>query len=354
LHFAPACRTGSDQTNAGNGTTDGSDTITSPGFFQSADVARRITGTNISPNATVVEFINTNSVRVSGATTGSTTTATFTLLADNVDVSATAFHGTGGATLDIRVCNGRVAGPVAQGGFGDVSHGCDFGNNLTSVLDGTGNSFGPVSLSPPSSEVLTQSGGPLGTNSVAAAKCPPDGPQIAAGWTCVISVAQTNGAHEGYRVFNMKSPIPAKVCNGNACGATIPAGTQVELHGMRFPCQVIRPDDPSVGGNQGACLAGHRDMVVLVKRVKTGLLEGSAITPAPTSFTGAVNGQYTLIFAMPTLVHPGERYKLIPHAPACPPPGFDQGNAGYGGTSSWLVKSCESGSFNAAGVTVVQ
>jgi hypothetical protein len=96
-------------------------------------------------------------------------------------------------------------------------------------------------------------------------------------------------------------------------------------------------------------------MVVLVKRVKTGLLEGSAITPVrPGSFTGAVNGQYTLFFAMPTLVHPGETYKLIPHAPACPPPGFDQGNAGYGGTSSWRVKSCESGRFNAAGVTVVQ
>ena len=42
----------------------------------------------------------------------------------------------------------------------------------------------------------------------------------------------------------------------------------------------------------------------------------------------------------------GENYKIVPHAPTCT---FNQGNAGYASPNNWLVKSCESGAFNAAG-----
>ena len=54
---------------------------------------------------------------------------------------------------------------------------------------------------------------------------------------------------------------------------------------------------------------------------------------------------------MPNVAFDGELYKLVPHAQDC---AFNQGSAGYGGTSSWLVKACESGKFNAAGPSVKQ
>ena len=54
---------------------------------------------------------------------------------------------------------------------------------------------------------------------------------------------------------------------------------------------------------------------------------------------------------MPAGLVSGELYKIVPHAPLCPAPGFNQGNAGYNdaGLNTWIVKSCESGAFNAAG-----
>ena len=67
-----------------------------------------------------------------------------------------------------------------------------------------------------------------------------------------------------------------------------------------------------------------------------------------------VNGDYTVTFTVPAGLVSLENYKIVPHAPDCPAPGFNQGTAGYGGTSFWLVKACESGKFNAAGPSVKQ
>src|SRR4029079_9207360 len=120
------------------------------------------------------------------------------------------------------------------------------------------------------------------------------------------------------------------------------------------PCKVILPDDPSIAGGQGACVTAWTNKTILMKRQLTGLLEGVAIPPP--SQTAGVNGDYVLTFAMPTLLHPGELYKIVPHAPDCPgaAPGFNQGNAGFATPNNWEVKSCESGKFNAAGVTFKQ
>ena len=154
--------------------------------------------------------------------------------------------------------------------------------------------------------------------------------------------ALTPGAHVGFRVFNMKSPIPTKLCNNTTCGATISAGTVVKVTGVRFPCKTIQPDDPAVSGNQGSCFAAWTTKTILLKRVSNSAL--TAVTP--TSQTAGVNGDYTVTFTVPAGLVSGENYKIVPHAPTCT---FNQGSAGYGGTSSWLVRACESGAFNAAG-----
>src|SRR5439155_13322526 len=68
-------------------------------------------------------------------------------------------------------------------------------------------------------DVLTSFGLPTCNNGNATSTCPPTQGQILSGWTCVVPVAEfdpvqlTPGAHIGFRVFNMKSPIPAKLCN---------------------------------------------------------------------------------------------------------------------------------------------
>ncbi len=67
------------------------------------------------------------------------------------------------------------------------------------------------------------------------ATCPPTQGQISTGFPCIVTVAEfdpvalTPGTHVGFRVFNMKSPIPTKLCDPpgapvsfGACGATIP------------------------------------------------------------------------------------------------------------------------------------
>ncbi len=68
-----------------------------------------------------------------------------------------------------------------------------------------------------------------------------------------------------------------------------------------------------------------------------------------------MNGDYVVNFNLPTW-RSGELYKIVPHAQDCSwcASTFNQGSAGYGGTSFWLVKACESGKFNAAGPWVKQ
>jgi len=306
-----------------------------------------------------------------------------------VDVSSPAFGGTPGQGVTILLCNGKIAAATDSGGNGDPQTGCDAANGrgLSSVpgfpassgvftLDGSGNLTGGSGGVPASGNIpltLTSCNGASGsgvpdllthlgvstcTNPNATATCPPTQGQISTGFPCIVTVAEfdpvalTPGTHVGFRVFNMKSPIPTKLCNNVACGTTIPAGTSVKLTGVRFPCKTIQPDDPAVSGNQGSCFSAWTNKTILIKRNSTGLLEGGSITP--TGQTAGVNGDYTVTFTFPTLLHPGELYKIVPHAPDCPAPGFNQGSAGYPGTSSWLVKACESGKFNAAGPSVKQ
>jgi hypothetical protein len=294
-----------------------------------------------------------------------------------VDVSAPAFNGTPNQGVTVILCNAKRAAPTDQGGDNDPTGGCDIANarGLSSVpsfpassgtflLDGSGNFPGTVTLTLTSCngatgsgtpDLLTQFGGPDCVNGNATTTCPPTQGQIANGWSCIVPLAEfdpnalTAGAHVGYRTVNMKSPIPAKLCNNVACGATIPAGTAVKLTGVRFPCKVELPDDPGTAGAQGACITAQTGKTILMKRSSTGLLEGGAITP--TSQTAGVNGDYTVTFTMPTLLHPGELYKIVPHAQDCV---FNQGNAGFAAPNNWMVKSCESGKFNAAGVTFKQ
>jgi hypothetical protein len=297
-----------------------------------------------------------------------------------VDVSAPAFNGDPGQGVTMILCNGKRAAPTDQGGDDDPTGGCDIANarGLSSVpgfpassgtftLDGGGDFPGTVTLTLTSCngatgsavpDLLTQFGGPTCTNGNATTTCPPTQGQIANGFTCIVPVAEfdpialTAGAHVGFRTVNMKSPIPAKLCNNVACGATIPAGTSVKLTGVRFPCKVILPDDPGVAGGQGACVTAWTNKTILMKRSSTGLLEGGAITP--TSQTAGLNGDYVVTFTMPTLLHPGELYKIVPHAVDCSPNQYGQGNAGFAPPNNWEVKSCESGKFNAAGVTFKQ
>ena len=263
---------------------------------------------------------------------------------------------------------------TGQGGDGDLLDGCDWANGRglgsvdtfptssgTFTLDGSGNLVGSIPLTLTSCngatgsaipDVLTAFGVPTCNNGTATSTCPPTQGQFLTGWTCVVTVAEfdpaqlTPGAHAGFRVFNMKSPIPAKLCNNGACGPTVPTGTTLTLTGVRFPCKTIQPDDPTTTGNQAACLVAHADKTILVKRSSTGLLEGPAITP--TSQTAGLNGDYTLTFPMPDVLHDGELYKLVPHAQDCV---FGQGAST---TNPNFPNSCESGRFNAAGPSVRQ
>ncbi|TML91958.1 MAG: hypothetical protein E6G06_07385 [Actinobacteria bacterium] len=291
-----------------------------------------------------------------------------------VDVSAPTFGGTPNQNVTVLLCNAKRVAPTGQGGDGDLQDGCDFANGRglgsvstfptssgTFTLDGSGNLPGTIPLTLTSCngatgslvpDVLTSFGLPTCNNGNATSTCPPTQGQILSGWTCVVPVAEfdpvqlTPGAHIGFRVFNMKSPIPAKLCNGGACGATVPAGATVQLTGVRFPCKTIQPDDPVAAGNQAACLVAHGNKTILVKRTSTGTLEGGAITP--TSQTAGLNGDYTITFPMPDLLHDGELYKVVPHAQDCI---FNQGAST---TDPNFPNSCESGKFNAAGTSVKQ
>jgi hypothetical protein len=291
-----------------------------------------------------------------------------------VDVSAPTFGGTPSQGVTVLLCNGKRAATTDQGGDNDPLGACDFANGrgLSSIpgfpassgtitLNASGNMVGSVPLTLTSCngatgsgvpDLLTAFGGPTCNNNNTTTTCPPTQGQISTGWTCVVPVAEfdpvalTPGTHVGFRVFNMKSPIPTKLCNNVACGATIPTGTSVKLTGVRFPCKTIRPDDPVATGNQGACLVAHTNKTILIKRNSTGLLEGGPITP--TSQTAGLNGDYTVTFTMPNLAFDGELYKLVPHAQDCV---FNQGPST---TDPNFPNSCESGKFNAAGPSVKQ
>ena len=287
-----------------------------------------------------------------------------------VNVSAPTFGGTPGQGVTVLLCNGKRAAGTDSGGDNDPLGGCDFANGrgLSSIpgfpassgvftLDGSGNLPGTVTLTLTSCngatgsgvpDLLTAFGGPTCNNSNATTTCPPTQGQISNGWTCVVPVAEfdpnalTPGTHIGFRVVNMKSPIPTKLCNNVACGATISAGTVVKVTGVRFPCKVVVPDDPGTAGAQGTCLTAWTTKTLLLKRVSNGALTG--VTPS--SQTAGTNGDYTVTFTVPAGLVSGENYKIVPHAPTCT---FNQGNAGYASPNNWLVKSCESGAFNAAG-----
>jgi hypothetical protein len=311
-----------------------------------------------------------------------------------VDISSPAFGGTGNVQATMLLCNGKRAAGTDAGGDDDPTGGCDFANarglagppvvivagSGTFTEDGAGNLTGGVGGVPASGRIpltltscnggggsmvpdlLTPLGGAMCTNSNTTTTCPPTQGQISGGFTCIVTVAEfdavalTAGDHVGFRQINMKSPIPTKLCDPpgapvsfGACAATISAGTAVQLTGVRFPCKTIQPDDPAVNGNQGSCQVAQTGKTILIKRNSTGLLEGGAITP--TSQSAGVNGDYVVTFTMPTLLHPGELYKLVPHAADCV---FNQGAAGLAPPNNWRVKTCESGKFNAAGPSVKQ
>src|SRR5205823_2780158 len=275
-----------------------------------------------------------------------------------IDVSAPTFKGTPGQGFTVILCNAKRAAPTDQGGDNDPTGGCDIANarGLSSVpsfpassgtftLDGSGNVTGGVGGVPANGKItltltscngatgslvadlLTSFGGPTCNNSNATTTCPPTQGQIANGWTCVAPVAEfdpialTPGTHVGFRVVNLKSPIPTKLCNNVACGATISAGTVVKVTGVRFPCKVVVPDDPGTAGAQGTCLTAWTTKTILLKRVSNGALTG--VTPS--SQTAGTNGDYTVTFTVPAGLVSGENYKIGPHAPPCT---FNQGNAG--------------------------
>jgi hypothetical protein len=395
--YGPACATPRTRVSPAAGTTSTSSMMISIAccFFLPTDVGRTITGSNIVAGTIITAYTNSY-VTISSFPTTTTSTASFTVVLDPIIVRAPTFDGTHSTTqhVSILLCNDQIIDSTGNGGAGDLLNGCDYANAVglaplasgfpassgTLTLDASGNLTSPatVQLNPSSCngasgsltpDLLTALSGPTCTNNAEpTATCPPTQSQIAAGRTCRILVAEYDptvtfalGTHVGYRVTNMKSPIPTKLCDPpggpvsfGACGATIAPGTSVKLTGLRFPCKVIHPDDPIVSGNQGSCLAAWADKTILIKRSATGSLEGGKITP--TSQTASVNGDYVVTFTFPTLLHPGELYKVVPHAPTCPPPFFNQGNAGYndGGLNTWIVNSCESGSFNAAGSSVKQ
>ena len=298
-----------------------------------------------------------------------------------VDVTAPTFDGTPNQGVTVLLCNGKRAATTDQGGDDDPLGACDFANGrglssipgfpassgtFTLTAGGDLTSSVPLTLTSCNGatgslvpDLLTAFGGPTCSNGNTTTTCPPTQGQISTGWTCVVPVAEfdpialTPGAHVGFRVFNMKSPIPTKLCdlpptNGVfvACGATIPAAQPVRLTGVRFPRKTIRPDDPVATGNQASCLVAHTNKTILIKRNSTGLLEGGAITP--TSQTAGLNGDYTITFNMPNLAFDGELYKLVPHAQDCV---FNQGPST---TDPNFPNSCESGKFNAAGPSVKQ
>ena len=273
-----------------------------------------------------------------------------------VTVSAPAFNGDPSKAVEVVLCNGQaLAGPNGDGsgGDGDPLGGCDFGNGLgfgalqppftpvsgsgSVTLDASGNLPGSIGLQLPSGNTLTAYNGSPSTNPHAV--CPPTSAQIAAGWTCVVYVAELDTSDPnapplaaGFRQAFVKPPTPAVTCGGGACPGTIPPGTSVAVTGAQFPCKTLQPDDPTTVAYDAACatpwgLSG--DFTILLKKSTTG-----QITPVtPTTVSSAVDGNYTITFTMPAAPSGAGAYKLVPHAGTCSLP-------------------CESGNNNAAGVLV--
>jgi hypothetical protein len=212
------------------------------------------------------------------------------------------------------------------------------------------------------------------------AVCPPNTAHIGEGWGCIVtfaefdSVALTADDHVGFRTIQMKPPIPVSseltannivtvnpTCNGGACpvGASgsfgpIAPGVDVKITGRRFPCRVVRPDDPATIGAQNACIGAWTTKTLLVKRITTQLLEPS---PTVISQTAAVDGNYTITFDMPDVVGSGfaDSYRFVPHAVACT---FSQGDSPYENGpqvgAPFLPNTCESQLHNASGIRLYQ
>jgi hypothetical protein len=255
-----------------------------------------------------------------------------------VTVSAGAFDGDPNHPVVVALCNGQAltgAEADGSGGDGDIFGGCDFGNAVgygslvapfSSVpgsgslsLDSSGNLPGAVSLQFPSGS-FTAYGGSASSN--ANAVCPPTPAQIAAGWSCVVYVAELDPSDPGgpplaasFRRVYLKPPAPVVTCGGGPCPNPIPSGTVVTMTGTQLPCKVVQPDNRSTLVYDGACATPWgltNDLAVLLKR--PGFL---ATTVPATSITTAVNGNYTLRFTMPPRPSGAGAYKLVVHAEAC-------------------------------------
>jgi hypothetical protein len=331
------------------------------------------------------------------------------------NLSAPAFGGTPGARVTSVMCHGKLAAPTADGGSNQPTQSCDFANGRgldplatnsgAFTLDGSGNlpanpdngqcaASDPglgcndpgIQLDSPSCFTRNPDGVPfdgglsaIGSlscgNSNANATCPTNPQVISEGWTCIVTVAEfdpaaaTPGAHVGYRVIQMKPPVPLQtepaggavtaappLCNGTPCPfvgppvngyGPIAPGVSVKITGSRFACKTIQPDDPTVNGHQGTCLAAVNNKQILVKRISTQLLEASPTITNQTQFT---DGRYTITFTMPNVVGvgSGDAYRMVPHAPDC---AFNQGPSS---TDPNYPNTCESAKLNAGGVKVFQ
>jgi hypothetical protein len=271
----------------------------------------------------------------------------------------------GQCSNDPDLCNG--AGGRATAGIQIHSPSCVVNTNpsaSSTVFDGGLSAFAQSSCS----------------NANQNAVCPPNPSHISGGWGCIVTIAEfdstalTADDHVGFRTLQMKPPIPVSsettpnvivsvppTCNGGACTAgpsgsygPIAPGVDVKVTGRRFPCRVVRPDDPATVGAQNACIGAWTTKTMLVKRISTQLLEPSATV---LSQTAGVDGNYTVTFDMPNVVGSGfaDSYRFVPHAVACT---FSQGDSPYENGPQvgppFLPNTCESQLHNASGIRLFQ
>jgi len=330
------------------------------------------------------------------------------------NLDSPAFGGTPGARVTAVMCHGKLAAPTADGGANDPLNSCDFANGRglnpivagsgAFTLDGSGNlpanpdagtcgsdpglgcgdpgvqldspsCITNVTTAAPADGLLTSVGSPSCGNGSNNATCPTNPQVIKDGWTCIVTIAEfdpvaaTPGTHVGFRVIQMKPPVPLQteaaggavvaappLCNGSPCPfvgppvngyGPIAPGVSVKITGSRFACKTIQPDDPTVVGHNGTCLVAATGKSILVKRISSQLLEAS---PTITAQTAQTDGRYDITFTMPNVtgVGSGDAYRMVPHAPTCT---FNQGPSS---TDPNYPNTCESQNLNAGGVKVFQ
>jgi hypothetical protein len=335
-----------------------------------------------------------------------------------LNLIAPTYGGTANHTVAALMCNGKLAAPTSGGGGGDTYNGCDWANarglasvgivgsgaislNASGNLDSTADDgqcssdpdlCGPgtkpgIQIDAPSCVTNNAVGheGEAFDGGLAAvtqgscantnrnATCPPNPSHLAEGYACIVAlsefdpVALTTDDHLGFRVVQMKPPIPVSseavantivsvppTCNGGACPVgpsgsygPIATGVDVKITGRRFACKTIQPDDLATPGQQGTCLVAHTAKTVLVKRITTQLLEPSATV---LSQTAGLDGSYTITFDMPNVVGSGfgDSYRFVPHAPDC---AFSQGPSV---TNPDYPNTCQSPRLNASGIRLFQ